>query len=417
VGCIGRGGENLARFACLKFDDRAAGRTGTGWHFGYKKLKAIVVKRNQTMSQTANKPEVTELIKDLTKKRLEYEQSPDFLSHCTPIATNISSNSQTYPASNYRRNHLTAEELNSIGYKAFQKIVTKKSACWSCPLACTRYVKTSYRQEEIHGPEYESIWALGASCGNFDLNAISEAAYLCDDYGLDTISTGATIAWYKECVEKGLINDQPVTIEKELELIKLIGDRKGIGDVLAEGSIRAAEKFPGTPSNLAHAKGLELPAWDPRGTWGGILHYATCPTGGDHCKGLTLWAELADKSTALSTENKAALVISEQNQSAFRDSIGICMFAGDFLDNDSYIKSFEVLFNVELPANTPQEFGERIVQKEREINKKLGLTKENDSVPTRIMDYPMEIRDQTIAIGKENFEKMLTEYYRLRGWE
>ncbi|MBU1110732.1 hypothetical protein KKB83_03890 [Patescibacteria group bacterium] len=417
VGCIGIGGENLVRFACVKFDTRAAGRTGTGWHWGLKKLKAIVVKKSTVAPSIHDAQKLSDLVRLLTKLRLEKEKKGNIVNYSTPPYTDISSEMNTYPASNYRRNHLSEEELGVIGSDAFQKREVKKGACWSCPLACERFVNSTYRNQTVRGPEYESIWALGGSCDNFDLDAIIEASYLCDDFGLDTISTGATIAWYKEAVEKGLIDDEPVTGSRELELIELIAKRTDVGEVLAEGSVRASLKFPGTDKLLVHAKGLELPAWDPRGAWGSILHYATCSTGGDHCKGLPLWIELGDEMTADTIAGKAALTIQKQNQSAFRDSTGLCMFADDFLGDDSCVRAIESVFDVKLSSDSPQIIGEKIIQTEHEINKQLELTRQDDTVPIRILDYPMEIGGKETAIGKENFEKMREEYYKLREWE
>lgn len=412
IAAIGLAGENLVKFATLIVDKRAAGRTGTGWHFGYKKLKAILVTDTKPKQDPKNPDKTLELTRELIKRKITRDQNTS--TYCTPSFTEWSNEVQTYPASNYQRNFVSKEEIAGIGLEEYQKRTIKHEACWSCPLACTRIVK-NYNGEGVRGPEYESVWSLGANCDNFDLDILNECNFLCDFYGMDTISTGAVLAWYKECVDKKLIKDT-WSSNKMIELIHEIANKKGVGKKLADGAVAAAKKFGVGKEFIAHAKSLELPAWDPRAAIGMALCYSTGPTGGDHCKGWTIENDLANPSTQFTTKGKAKIAIQKQNNSALVDSLGTCMFAEFLYDKKVWSEIFNAYLGLNISENELNKIGKNIFELEHQINTKLGHSIKENILPERIIGYEIEVSGKKVALTQEMFDEMMHDYIKLRNW-
>src|SRR5690606_15988913 len=181
---------------------------------------------------------------------------------------------------------------NISGEAITEKILVKNEACWACPIACTRYTRLS-NGKEGEGPEYETTWSFGAACGIDDLEAITEANYICNDLGMDTISCGSTIACAMELAERGLL-DTDLRFGRAdllLQTVEDIGYRRDLGDELAEGSARLAAKY-GAPELSMSVKGMEMPAYDPRGMQGQGLLFATSNRGGCHMRGNMLGLEV-----------------------------------------------------------------------------------------------------------------------------
>lgn len=278
VAVVGRGGENLVKFSIVQFDKRAAGRSGSGWHFGFKKLKAIVVKAGTLPVAMSDPDESRKILTELIEKKAKHEKDENVETYCTVPSAKYSNDIETFPASNYRRNSVSEDEIKGLCMKEYEKLTVGKDVCWSCPLACTHLTRSKYHDESVKGPEYETLWSLGANCDNFNWDVVIECNRICDDYGLDTISTGSALGWYKECVDKKLIKED-WSPEKMFDLIKSIGDQKGDGKKFAEGVVKASKSFGFGEEFVSHSKGLDLPAWDPRSAIGMSIAYATSPTG------------------------------------------------------------------------------------------------------------------------------------------
>lgn len=412
IAAIGLAGENLVRFATLMFDERAAGRTGTGWHFGKKKIKAIVVVDKKQHCTAANPEKAKEITKRLLKQKIENDKNTE--TYATATYTQFANEIQAYPASNYRINFVSDEEIAKLSYGEYKKRDLKKSACWSCPLACTLEVKS---ESGVHsrGPEYETIWALGANCDNFNLDVVVECNHLCNEYGMDTISTGAVLAWYKECIDKKLLEDE-WSANRMIELLTEIAHKKGKGAKLSDGALKAAKNFGVGKELVPHSKGLELPAWDPRTAIGMALEYATAPTGGDHCKGWSVISNTSDPETQFDVKGKAADIIQKQNESALLDSTGTCMFADFMYGNETWSEILEAYLGLEIPPKELEKIGEKIFQLEYQINKKLGHDLAENTLPQKIINYEIEVAGEKRVLSQHMFDQMMKEYIRLREW-
>ncbi|MHC4495440.1 MAG: aldehyde ferredoxin oxidoreductase family protein, partial [Planctomycetota bacterium] len=287
---IGPAGEKLALLACIMNDRyRAAGRSGVGAVMGSKGLKAIVVRGTGKLSP-AGEDQTKEVLTNIRKKIKENEVTGKGLpTYGTSILVNLINQSGIYPTNNFQEAYFETAEKTS-GETLAEKYLVKNTACFGCPIGCGRYTKVG--DVEGEGPEYETVWAYGASCGVDDLEAIIRANKWCNEYGLDTISAGATIACAMELCEKGVLGPDEIdgpelkfgSGEAIVEWTRKMGACEGFGAKLALGSARLAEEY-GKPELSMSVKKLELPAYDPRGVQGHGLQYATSNRGGCHVRG------------------------------------------------------------------------------------------------------------------------------------
>lgn len=416
VASIGEAGENLVKYSIVQFGNRAAGRSGSGWHFGYKKVKAVVVVMDELPIEIENNKTMQDILSEMRERKAQHEIENDIDKYCSAPYVEYANDVQAFPASNYRRNFVKKEEIEGFNMDDYESKTIRSEACWSCPLACTRILKSRYSDQGVKGPEYETLWSLGGSCDNFDLDVVVEANRLCDVYGLDTISTGSVLAWHKECVDKNIIDDEWIT-ERMFELIELIGKREEIGNDLAEGVVKASENLGYGEEFTAHSKGLELPAWDPRTALGMSICYATGPTGGDHCKGWTVSGDVGDEEDRLTTKNKVDRAVAAQNDAAIQDAMGTCSFASFIYDSEIWARCVNVISGDEFTPDVIEALGERIFQLEHEINKALGWTLEDNVLPPRIVGYEVEVEGEKFKLSEEMLNEMLEQYYQKRGWK
>ncbi len=325
--CIGPAGENLVRFAAIICNlARAAARCGPGAVMGSKNLKAIAVRGDRGIhvaDRTGFKQAVDEAVQAILTDPL-YDSAKTY---GTLAITGMAQAMGFLPTRNFQQSTFGgADKLR--GEVFLERYGTKHKGCYNCPVACSRYyniIQGPYASTRGEGPEYESVTALGAKCGNDNFDAILHANTLCNKLGLDTISTGNVIAWAMECSEKGILtqtqlggtdlhfgNDSAI-----IELIKRIAARDGIGDILAEGSLKASQKIGGT-NFVVHGKGLDYPAVDTRGTKGMALSFAVSPRGGDHLKGLSLY-EVAPDLYATDIEKETGIKVTPQVLASVRD--------------------------------------------------------------------------------------------------
>jgi aldehyde:ferredoxin oxidoreductase len=444
VAYIGPAGENLVRFAAIICNHaRAAARCGPGAVMGSKNLKAIAVRGDRGI-QVANKGALEEAVEEAVGAILGdplYETAKTYGTLAiTPLAQALG----FLPTRNFQESTFSgAEKLR--GEVFLEKYATKHKGCYNCPVACSRFYKVSegpYASTRGEGPEYESVSALGAKCGNDNIEAILHANTLCNQLGLDTISTGNTLAWAMECRERGVLTqDQLDGMDLRfgndaamIEVIKKIALREGIGDLLAEGAHQASQKLGGG-DRVVHSKGLDYPAVDIRGTKGMALSFAVSPRGGDHLKGLSLY-EVAPELYAqdilretgvrvtpqywLQYETKAELMRWHENWHCVVDSLGLCKLEGIAL-KPLLPRHFQRMLTAatgwDLSVKELEMIGERIWNLERLFNVREGMRREDDLPPRRLFEEAISTGPaQGERLERGRYEEMLTEYYRLRGW-
>src|SRR6056297_3032358 len=300
VSCIGPAGEKLVKFASIMNEkDRAAGRTGVGAVMGSKNLKAVVVKADQKQVEYY-KDEMMEVVKKQTKMLKEDGVTGEGLPALgTKVLDNIINSNGLYPTNNFQ--YGTFEDVEEVSGEALVEkgYLQSNKGCYGCPIRCGRDVKLPNGRAG-EGPEYETGWAFGADCGVDDLNAITEANFLCNELGIDTISAGATIACAMELYEKGYIDKEELENGPELNFgsseaivyyTKKMAHKEGFGEKLAMGSYRLADSY-GHPELSMTVKKQELPAYDPRGVQGHGLQYATSNRGGCHVRGYMISPEI-----------------------------------------------------------------------------------------------------------------------------
>ncbi len=415
--CIGPAGENLGLMAAIMNDGtRSLARGGPGAVMGSKNLKAIVVEgqeKNQPKDKDQFKFVLYETNKMIKQSPLTSKALPEF---GTAAVMNVVNEIGALPTRNFQQSQFEGAD-NISGERMTETILVRKQACWACPIACTRVTKTSRAEGE--GPEYESTWALGAQCGIDDLELIAEANYLCNDMGLDTISTGNTIGCAMELAQRGLIKTDLAFGRADLlaDTIRDIAYRRGLGDDMAEGSYRFAEKYGAAEFSMT-AKKLELPAYDPRGMQGQGLLYATSNRGGCHMRGNMLGPEvlalprLVDR---LATQGKAGIVARHQDTAAVVDSLVVCKFTNMAVAEEYFARQLTAITGITFTAADLSRIGERIYVLERLYNLREGFTRADDTLPDRLLNEP--VTDGPSAGFTVNLEPMLAEYYAFRGWD
>ncbi len=432
VACIGPAGENLVRFAAIMNDkNRAAGRGGHGAVWGSKKLKAIAV-YGKAKPTIAREDKFREVVAKVMKKIKENSVTGEGLPKLgTAILVNIINKAGIFPTKNFKTGVFPEAEKIS-GETLAEKYVDwnkqREEICWGCPIGCARYsvVKEGKFTGEGGGPEYETIWAFGAQTGTSDFPAIIKANFLCNELGLDTISMGHVIGTLMELVEKGKIPPEKLrglkvewgSGEAIVELTWRTAFRSGIGDDLAEGAKRLAEKY-GAPEVAMVVRGQELPAYDPRGAQGHGLGYATSNRGGCHLRAYMISPEvlgvpkLVDR---FSTEGKPELVKHFQDVFAVVDSLVLCKFTTFALWTEDYAEMLSAVTGWDITPKDIEIIGERIWNAERAFNVlSFGDGREYDTLPKRLLEEPMPEGPAKGYVTK--LSEMLDKYYEVRGWK
>ena len=429
VASIGPAGENLVRYACISVDKyRQAGRGGAGAVMGSKNLKAVAVRSASYKIEYADPEGFREAAKKALKVIRENSFIPLRRKYGTPVWVAPVNKAALLPTRNFRTGVFEKAE-NISGETMRDKIVVKDGTCYNCIIQCWKYTHVEsgkYKVDELAGPEYESIALLGSDCGVGSIEAVAHASMLCDDLGLDTISTGNSIAFAMECYERGLLTVEDTdglelkfgNADAEIEMVKKIAYRKGLGNLLAEGVRRASKKIgDGSERFAMHVKGLEIPGYDPRGAFGMALAYATSDRGACHQRAWTVRAEIEGKlEPRFSTKGRARFVKETQDERAMCFSLVLCDFA------PLEVKHFVELLNKATGFNfTVEDYlktGERIWNLTRLFNVREGITRKDDTLPPRFMEEPLpEGATKGQVVTKEMLDEMLDEYYALRGWD
>jgi len=406
VACIGKAGEKGVRFASIMNDyTHTCGRGGLGAVMGSKNLKAIVV-RGEKKIPLFDKDRYKKYFQDITRLLVASPVSSKGLGeYGTAVLVNLINYMRILPTGNFRFSRFDfAEEIS--GEKINSAFPIRKIPCYACPIACKREV----RDTGMEIPEYETISMFGSSCRISNIQTIMKANRLCNEYGMDTITTGSTIACYSE------LNGKQLTDEKLLELVELIGERKDIGRELSEGSMRYARTHK-KPNISMQVKGLELPGYDPRGVLGLALGYATSNRGGCHLRAYMIGPEIFGKPklvNRLTFSGKSGLVQVIQNLFTAIDSLVVCKFALFSVGEEEWANILSAVTGVDFVSESLLEIGERIWNIERLFNLKEKFSNKDDTLPERFFleDGGVEGRN----INKDEFLASLLEYYRFRGW-
>lgn len=429
--CIGPAGENLVKYAAVVSDRRTAGRCGTGAVMGSKNLKAVAITAPRALHLADPDTYVT-----LAKEQAKIIKDNDsFKTHKEWGTTNTQDVTNTigiYPVRNFQYGQLV--DFPKVFGAEYRKMRVGDMGCYSCPARCGKVHTVpsgTYAGAHSEGPEYESIWAFTGSieCDNIDASIAADE--LCDDLGLDTISAGSSIGFAYELYEKGIIKKsdtdglelvfgQP---QPMIELIKKIALRQGIGNLLAEGTKRVAAKLDkGSEAYAIQVKGLELPAYDPRGAKSQGYNYATASIGASHCYGYAaqdIFGAPFPHPTDRFDEGNADIVIFNQNGTATNECGVICTFAGGWGWSGLYGKLLAAARGIDVYKDDAYlaKVGERLYNLERAFNIREGLGRKDDYLPERIRTEPLHTRQakgegQTVSHSDEFLDK----YYSLRGW-
>ncbi len=422
---IGPAGEKKVLLAAIMNDkDRAAGRSGVGAVMGSKKLKAIVVKTSRTkLDNIADE----EALKEATKRAMDaLKANPVTGSGLrqlgTAVLVNIVNNIGSLPTKNWQESYYEQGEDIS-GEALAEKYLVKPSACHRCPIACGRVVNINGKV--AGGPEYEPLWAYGANCGNNDLNVIDECNMLCNEYGLDAISTPCTIAAAMELYQRGFIKEEDCagaplewgSTKALIEWTKRMGNPETELDwLMSSGSARLCEHY-GQPELSMSVKKQEMPAYDARGIQGIGITYATSNRGGCHVRGYMISPEVLGLPQQLDrtiTDEKAAWAKTFQDLTAVIDSMGHCLFTSFAMGAVEYTD----LLNAATGTNhTPEqvlEIGDRIYNIERMFNKAAGMKPEDDRLPKRLLQEPVVNGPSKGMLSQ--LPLTLPQYYEARGW-
>jgi len=439
----GVAGENLVKFAALTNQlKHYHGRTGLGAVMGSKNLKAIAVRGRKRM--TPFDKEAARAVFDWFKENYDKENDMMHLYGTSRIVSGLSAGG-ILPTRNFRDGSFEkAQEIS--GQTMAETILKRRGTCYACTVACKREVEVPELgvEQKYGGPEYETIAAVGSLCGIGDLKVIAKANQLCNQYVLDTISTGAAIAFAMECYENGILTKEETggldvnfgNEETLLKLIEMIGKREGIGDVLAEGVKRAAQHIgKGAEQYALHVKGQELPMHEARGKQGLAIAYATSPTGADHMEaphdvfydafnpqGHPLGAlGLIEPLDALDlSHRKVRAYYYCQLAWSFYNSLGMCDFVGVPLGSLS-LEQIENHVNAvtgwDVSLWELLKVGERANCMYRIFNYREGFTKADDTLPDRLFEGIGNGALEGVKVDRQKFDDALELFYQMSGWD
>lgn len=443
IALIGPAGERKVRAACILNElKHVNGRTGLGAVMGSKNLKAIAVRGKKRMKVADE-----ESVKRLTRWLKETYEEPYFSigNLGTSRVTTMLSEQGILPTLNFREGSFA--EADAISGETMSKtILVRRGTCYGCFVRCKREVEVGapYFVDPIYGgPEYETVAAFGSMCGIGDLGAISKANQLCNAYGLDTISTGGLISFAMECYEKGILTKRATSglelqfgnTEAMLRMVEMIGEREGLGDILAEGMLSAAEKFgKGAEDFAIHVKGMPVPLHEPRGKVGVGLGYAVSATGPDHMEyphdpfwateaGIALLRPLGIFEPVDVFDlgpKKVRVFVYLQQYWNLLNSLGVCMFTAKPFGPQTLngiVEYVKAVTGWETSLFDLLKVGQRHANMARIFNLREGFTARDDTLPDRFF-RPMEggtLKGK--SIDREEFSKGLETYYEMMGWD
>jgi len=429
VAVIGPAGERMSPIAPVFSNLRSAGRGGLGAVMGSKNLKAIAVRGFRGVKvhdESMFERMVWIALRTLRMNEVTVRSLPIYGTDNILLTINETG---ALPTRNFQTGRFEGAEMISGESYRSELWLKDFSCCLGCNIRCSKIMKAKRGGGEVYvdGPDYETIFSLGSNCGVSDKEAIAYANYLCDEYGIDTISVGVIIAFYMELYEKGYLKGEDLPVkpifgdgEAMVKLAELIGKGEGVGKTLQMGVKRLAEKYPGSEKFAMHVKGLEMPGYEPRAAQGMGLCYAVSERGACHLRAYTAGVELCGYgggADPLSHDRaKVQLAIDRQDEKAVVDSSVLCFFTlfGLKLKEVYQMVVSATGFEYKDPDEL-KKLGARIITLSRLFNVREGFSRKDDTLPYRCLEEPLPegpARGQVVHL-----DEMLDEYYELRGWD
>jgi len=451
VAQIGPAGERQVRMACImNMSNRAHGRTGMGAVMGSKNLKAIAV-RGHGKVPVADQKAIARLARAITKAIPDFPDMKSLQDYGTAGVLMYQDTTAGLPTRNFTSG--TFEQAEGLsGETMTDTILLHNDTCYACAVRCKRVVETEYGTRKVEafygGPEYETLSTLGSYCGIGDMHAVSLANQICGQTGLDTISTGATIAFAMECFERGILTPEDTggidlrfgNADAMLEILDQIVRREGLGDLLSNGSAYAAVQIGRGAKDLVVAvKGMELPAHMPQVKRSLALVYAVNPFGADHqssehdpgygpgatqvsLERMAAIGLTSPQEDRVMNREKAKLALYTQWNYSFMDTADLCQFVwGPSWQLGGTAEMAELMTAVtgwETTIADVQRIGERRLNLMRAFNAREGAGRDRDTLPVRLLDEPLKggVSDG-LFIPRAEFEAALDDYYDLAGWD
>jgi aldehyde:ferredoxin oxidoreductase len=437
IACIGPAGENLSRISAIINEMRAAGRKGVGAVMGSKNLKAIAIRGTGSVT-VASRDKLTTARSEMTKLMRESHVIPILSQLGTPTGVDHMNEMGIYPVRNFSATG-EFDFVDKLGVEAQKTRNTGAEHCYGCPVGCSqlRLAKTgAYAGILTEGPDYETLFSFGGETGVDNIDAIIAADRLSDELGLDTMSAGVAIGFAMELFEKGILTTADTggldlsfgNHEAMLILLRQIAFREGLGDLLADGTKIAAQKIgKGAERYAMHVKGLELPGYDVRGTKAHGLNYATSYTGADHNRGYAFQevfgVPIPYAVDRFAVEGKGKLTKWNQDtRAATCDCPTMCAFLLDMvvpaIATQNTAALMEAVTGLAITPDEVYKVGERINNLARAFNVREGFTRQDDTLPSRLMTEPLKAgASKGHFISKEDLNITLDEYYTERGWD
>jgi len=430
---IGPAGEKMVPLACIISGVNAAGRGGTGAVMGSKNLKAIAVKGSKDVT-VADIEGFKKYVKDVVERVKAHPGTGKNLpAYGTTASIKTNNDLGILGTRNWQQEQFEgAVDINGTTTK--EKYGAGSITCMACPIACSQVTSVNkgiYKGAITIGPEYETLFALGSNCGNSNIESIVRGDQMCDEYGIDTISTGGVIAFAMECYEKGIIGKEQTdgleltfgNHEAIISLIEKIARKEGFGEILGQGVKKAAEHFgQGAEKFAVHVKGLEVPAHSTRGLPGMAIGYATSNRGGSHQDGRAT-AERIGKVDRDVTEGKGRYAVHVQRMTALCDSIITCRMTENIYGligiTDDHVQMVRLITGMNVDKEELIDIADRIYTLERAFNIREGdESRKTDTLPGRFMEEPIPSGPSAgKVISRELLDKLLDEYYEERGWD
>lgn len=442
IAAVGRSAEAGCLYACIVNDlHRAAGRSGVGTVMASKNLKAVAVRGTRGVGNIKDPKRFMKTTAE--QKQVLHDNAvtgQGLPTYGTQVLMNVINEVGAMPTRNGRdvqfegANDISAEAMAKPRASDGKPNLTTNAACFACTIACGRISTIDQGHFSVEnkpqywgnsgGLEYEAAWAMGSDTGISDIDAVTYVNFICNEDGMDPISFGATVAAAMEMFEMGAITTEQTggielkfgSAEALVKCAELVATGEGFGKDLGLGSKRLCEKY-GQPELSMTVKGQEFPAYDPRGIQGMGLTYATSNRGACHLRSYTVASEILgipEKTDPLETDGKAGLVMAFQDATAAVDSAGLCVFTTFAWTLENIAPQIDAACEGEWTPERLMEVGERIWNLEREFNAAAGITGKDDTLPPRMLKEAAKVGP---AKGKvSGLDKMLPEYYQLRGW-
>jgi len=428
VASTGPAGEKLSLIAGVTSDlTRNAGRGGGGAVFGSKNLKAVAC-RGTLGVDVPNIDELVKMSKEMFLK--DVVENPDHagsITDGTPIIVNMSQDAAILPTRDWSSGTFEGSEgINSDAIKT--RVLVRRKACMGCGIACGSWSKVrkgKFKGASTEGPEYETIGLSGSNCGIDNIEAVVKFSEECDKLGLDTMSAGSVVAFAMDLYERKILTKKDTggldlkfgNEDAFCKMPEIMAKRQHIGDILADGTKRAAKKIgKGSERFLVECKGSEYPAYDPRGSIGMALAYATSDRGADHNRAWPVAQDAYGSGDPWNPEGKAAICVEDNTRTSVKWSFIFCDFyAVNFKNMARY---YTAVTGVQADEDYLRSIGKRVWNLTRAFNAREGFTRKDDNLPERMEKEPLPTgKTAGKAVRRADFEKMLSEYYSLWKWD